>query len=359
MLGTLSTVAGPGRSRLAYATTGSGRYDLLLVPDGLLPVSSLAGFPPYAAFLERLANLGRLIVFDRRGLGESSWDWTMGHPGLADWADDARRVLDAARSPRAVVIGLAEGAMTAITFATAYPNRVAALVLVNATPGPSLSAVARRGVGPGYIGFLRSTLTGGWAKDLPGMDILAPSLGRDPTFSVWFHQAIRRIGDPTRFAPVFDAALRGEVRGGLRSLGAPTLVIHRRDDAWFAPDHGRLIARAIPRARYLELPGADHVPYLGETGPIFAAIRSFLDEMLVLEGGRRADDDPSPLTARQAEILELVGRGLSDKEVARATGLSVRTVQKHLEDTYRRLGVANRMSAVVQYRARRRPARRA
>jgi len=332
--------AGATGTGIAYDTRGSGRPDLLLIPDGFLPMASFERLPQYVRFLSDIAALGRLITFDRRGIGASVGVGDSDPWQLSDWADDAAETLDAVGSPDAVVVALAEGAITAVALAARHPARVAALVLLNATPGPTLGPLARRGEGLRYIDFLRSTLGNEWIADPPGQEILAPSLGRDPRFSVWLTEAFRLAGDPSRFLPAFDLALRSDVRSYIAQVRTPTLVIHRRDNRWFSADHGRVLARAIEDARYLELPGADHAPYTGETSQMLDAVRWFL-------AGLDVESARTSLTSRQAQMLELVRAGLTDREIAARTGLSPRTVQKHLQLAYRKLGVKNRTAAVT------------
>lgn len=328
---------------IAYETRGSGRPDLLLIPDGFLPMASFERLPQYVRFLADLAALGRLITFDRRGIGASANVGDSDPWRLSDWADDAAGTLDAAGSSTAVVVALAEGAITAVAFAARHPTRTAALVLLNATPGPTLGPLARRGEGLRYIEFLRSTLGHEWIADPPGQEILAPSLEGDRRFSVWLTEAFRQAGDPSRFLPAFDLALRSDVRSFVARVRAPTLVVHRRDNRWFSADHGRVLARAIANARYLELPGADHAPYVGETSQMLDAVRWFI-------AGLDFDTPHSTLTPRQAQMLEFVRAGLTDREIAARTGISRRTVQKHLQLAYRKLGVGNRTAAATSGR---------
>ncbi len=346
----VTVATGPTASGIAYQVGGGGYPDLLLVPDGLLPMVALRELAHYVRFLAQLGRLGRLVLFDRRGIGASIRAGRTGPWGLAEWADDAAEVLTAVGSARAVVVGLAEGAMTAVVLAARHPEAVAALVLVNATPGPGCGGLARRGEGPRYIEYLRSNLHRGWLADPPGLEVIAPSLGRDPAFSAWLTAAFRRAGDARKFLPTFDLALRSDVRGDLGMVRCPTLVVHRRGDAWFAADHGRVLAGAISQARYVELPGADHAPYVGATQDLFHTVRWFLAEIfpsLVPTNTGDLTGDDLRLTARQAQILGMVRAGLSDREVAARMGISHRTVQKHLELAYRRLGVRNRTAAAL------------
>jgi DNA-binding NarL/FixJ family response regulator len=140
------------------------------------------------------------------------------------------------------------------------------------------------------------------------------------------------------------------VHNYLSGVHVPTLVIHRHDDAWFSPDHGRAIANAIGGARYVELPGADHAPYVGATGELLSAVRWFVAEIFpstLTTPSSLADVGDPRLTPRQSQVVRMVRSGLTDKEVAEHMGLSPRTVQKHLELAYRRLGVTNRTAAAT------------
>ncbi len=345
-----ATTVGRTASGIAYQVAAGGYPDVLLVPDGLVPMAAFRQLPAYAQFLAQLGELGRLVLFDRRGIGASANAARLRPWGLADWAEDAKEVLAAAGSVRAVIVALAEGAMTAVALAARSPSCVAALVLLNATPGPALAPLSRRGQGPGYIAYLRSTLPQGWITDPPGIEVLAPSLGQEPVFSQWLTGAFRQAGDARRFLPAFDLALRSDVRPYLAQVQAPTLVVHRRADAWFSTDHGRALSAAIAGSRYVELPGADHAPYAGDTVDLFSAIRWFIAETfpskLALRPGDLNESDMR-LSPRQAQILQMVRAGLTDKEVAVRIGLSHRTVQKHLQFAYRRLGVRNRTAAAL------------
>ena len=82
---------------------------------------------PDRAVHRRLSRFGRLITFDKRGMGLS--DRTADLPTLEERMDDLRAVMDAADCERAAVVGLSEGGPMALLFAATYPERVSALVL--------------------------------------------------------------------------------------------------------------------------------------------------------------------------------------------------------------------------------------
>ncbi len=56
----------------------------------------------------------------------------------------------------------------------------------------------------------------------------------------------------------------------------PTLVMVRTEDVWLPAENSRYLATHIPGARLVELPGVDHDPWVGDIGPVLAAVREFL-----------------------------------------------------------------------------------
>lgn len=208
-----------------------------------------------------------------------------------------------------------------------------------------MTPLARSGVGPRYIDLLRWRPET-WVLETPGLEIIVPSLGRDEAFAAWISDAFLTVRGPDGLSPAFHLLFRSDARALLSSVRAPTLVVHRREDAWFTPDHGRLIARSIPTARYLELPGADHAPYIGNTDEVIDAISWFAQTLPAASPHEATSRDGNlQVTPRQAQILTLASEGLTDQQISTQLGLSARTVHKHLERAYRRLGVQNRTAA--------------
>src|SRR6266700_5041595 len=121
-----------GDLNIAYQVVGEGSLDLVFIPSLTHHVELVWENPPQAQFFRRLASLGRLLLFDKRGTGMS--DRFGAAPTLEARMDDIRAVMDAAGSDRAVVCGLGEGGPLCALFAATYPERTSALVLVNSTP---------------------------------------------------------------------------------------------------------------------------------------------------------------------------------------------------------------------------------
>jgi class 3 adenylate cyclase len=67
-----------------------------------------------------------------------------------------------------------------------------------------------------------------------------------------------------------------DVRQVLPSIRVPTLVIHREGDECLKVEEGRYVAERIPGARYVELPGEDHLPFVGDQDAILDEVEEFL-----------------------------------------------------------------------------------
>ena len=121
-----------GDVNIAYQVVGERPIDLVFIPSLTHHLELVWENRPQARFFERLASMGRLLLFDKRGTGMS--DRFVGAPTLEARMDDIRAVMDAARSERAVLVGLGEGGPLAALFAATYPERTIALVLVHTAP---------------------------------------------------------------------------------------------------------------------------------------------------------------------------------------------------------------------------------
>src|SRR5262245_37330973 len=116
-----------GDVNIAYQVVGEGSLDLVFIPSLTHHVELVWEAPPQAAFYTRLASLGRLLLFDKRGTGMSD---RVTEATLEVRMDDIRAVMDAAGSERAALVGLGDGGPLCALFAATYPERTTALVLI-------------------------------------------------------------------------------------------------------------------------------------------------------------------------------------------------------------------------------------
>lgn len=260
---------------IAYQVIGNGPIDLLFAPGYMSHLEQNQQLPSYARFLERMAAFSRLIVLDRRGTGLS--DRNLATLGSYDeMVDDIRAVLDAAGSQRTALFGGAEGGPICALFAATHPERTSALVLG--------ASYARRRWAPDYPwGFdeeahrkILASYETKWGTADFGLRALAPSSAADERFRSWYAEACRFAGTPASALAWFRITMEIDIRDVLPAIRVPTLVLHRRDDRVVPVEAGRYLAEHIPGARYVEIDGADHFPFEGDSAAMVGVVEEFL-----------------------------------------------------------------------------------
>jgi pimeloyl-ACP methyl ester carboxylesterase len=262
-----------GDAHIAYQTIGDAGLDLVLLPGAFSHVEHQWEEPSFARFLHRLASFSRLIVLDVRGTGLS--DRASELPTLEEQIDDVLAVLDAVGSERAAVFGLSQGGGLATLFAAAHPGRTSALVLFGAYARSVWADDFSWGRSPEEYDELMRLADEGWGRGI-FLPLVAPSMAEDASFKVWWAKQERLSGSPGTILAFFRAQRDADVRHVLAAIQAPTLVMQRRDDAYRRVEHGRYLAETIPDATYVELPGRDNLPYVGDQDAVLDEVEEFL-----------------------------------------------------------------------------------
>jgi pimeloyl-ACP methyl ester carboxylesterase len=271
-----------GDDHIAYQTVGDGPRDIVFMSAWFSHVDGRWEEPRFAAMLRRLATMGRLIVFDKRGSGASD-PLQVADPTWEDWADDIRAVMDAAGSERATIIGVGDSGPLACLFAATQPQRTASLVLVNTGAKLTRADDYPIGLTDGEVtAFLARTKetwgTGGVA------DVFSPSVADDERYKQWWARYQRMSASPGRSTAMAKLVFGVDVRHVLATIHVPTLVLHRRSFRFFPVELGRYLAANIPGAKLVELEGADGFVYLGDSDGLLNEIEEFVT------GARRAQD---------------------------------------------------------------------
>ena len=268
-----------GDVALAYQVLGDGPIDLVFMPGFLNNLEIAWESPLYARFLRRLASFSRLILMDRRGTGLSDRVSPEDLPPLEVMMDDLVVVLDAVGSRRTAVFGASDSGCVCALFAATYPERVAALVL---------HAVAAVGTATDDFSWQWNEMQ--WEEDHRlfsdewGTQALAeqklvkftPSLGGDVRHRDWYARLMRQSASPNAVGSIHRLWSRIDIRPILPSIGAPTLVMHRTDDANEDIRAGRDFADRIPGARFLELPGVDNWVWSEDQETVLVEIEQFV-----------------------------------------------------------------------------------
>jgi class 3 adenylate cyclase len=258
---------------IAYQVVGDGPRDLRYVPNWASPIDLIWEHPAYANFLRRLASFSRLVIFDKRGSGSSDHVSFDALATLEDWSDDILSVMDAVGSTRAAIVGAMTGVPIVTLFAATYPERVSALVLLN-----PVRAVAYEDSGLDTADLDRemTAFKHAWGTE-DVVKVLAPTMEDDRAFSKWLARFCRVGNPPTMATAVMRAQLLSDLRRVLPVVQAPTLIVTRSHPSGFGSwTQARLLADEIPGARFVEVPGHDLLPYVGETNELFEETESFL-----------------------------------------------------------------------------------
>ena len=241
-----------GDVHIAYRIFGDGPRDLVLIPGTLSHVEIFWEFPLNQYLLKRLTSFARVIVFDKRGQGLSD---RVADQTLEERIGDVRAVMDAAGSSRATIFGWSEGGPMSLMFSAACPERTAALVVcgsfasVKAEPW---SVSAER-----WARFL-AEVERRWGKGVL-VPFNAPSRQHDEPFVQWFGRLERASASPGAVVALLRANYDIDVRHVLPAIQAPTLILHRVGDRAVPVEAGRYLAQHIRGAKYVELPGDDHL----------------------------------------------------------------------------------------------------
>ncbi len=264
-----------GDLHIAYQTIGSGPLDILLVPGFVSHVERAWEDARCRRFLNALSGIGRLILFDRRGVGLS--DRVGAIPSVEATAEDILSVMNAAGSKRALLIGASEGGPGCIQFAAFNPNRLMGLILYG-----SLAKGCRE---KGYPFAMSRRQYDTWLERLirewggpAEIAFFAPSFAGDRQAENWWASLLRSASSPGAIKGVLEALRDIDIRGILADIATPTLVIHRRGDRAVRSEAGRYLAQAIPGARFVELEGDDHWFWAGDQEQLLSEIRDFANE---------------------------------------------------------------------------------
>jgi pimeloyl-ACP methyl ester carboxylesterase/DNA-binding CsgD family transcriptional regulator len=282
-----------GDVRIAYQVVGHGPIDLVFVPGFVSNLDIHWEDPGYAHLLRRLSAFTRLILIDKRGTGLSDRVDIRHLPSLETRMDDVRAVLDAVGSRRAALLGASEGGPMSILFAATYPKRTRALLLYGAyahfhswvlSPAKLQAFIERAdnawGTGQALAGF-------------------APGMLGNPRFCEWWARFERFGASPAAAVALARMNAEIDVRPVLPAVRVPTLVLHRRDDVRVNFGGGQHLARHIAGAKFVEMPGSDHVIWVGDIDRVVDEIEEFLT------GARpRIDHDRVLATVVAADIVE-------------------------------------------------------
>ncbi len=325
----------PDGARIAWSRHGQGP-PLLVNTCWLSHLQHDWQSPVWRHFLDDLGRIATVIRYDERGFGLSDWD-------VSDFSFEARladlaAVAEAAGLERFALLGMAQGGPVAIAYAHERPDRVSQLILHG-----TYAAWTRSTEGPELEDAFTQMIRVGWARPDPVFRRVFTNLmlpGASEEQMRWVDELQRT----STAAEVLIAARAGRTKTDVTHLlgevDVPTLVLHARGDRMVHFGEGRRIASGIPGARFVPLDTNNHIVLADEPawgvfmGEITAALST-------VDNGPPA---PLPLSDRELDVLRLAAEGLDNPAIAERLALSVRTVERHLTNTYAKLGVSGKVA---------------
>jgi pimeloyl-ACP methyl ester carboxylesterase len=264
---------------LAYQVFGHGRHDIVWLPGNATQLDLAWDYRPSAAFMLGLAELGRVILVDRRGVGLSDRVPPDDLPPVEVTVSDLITVLDTVGSRDTAAFGCDEGAHAGVLLAATHPERVRALVLF--APRPSMVATPEHPWGGSreeWEEWLEWASVNWGSRESIVHDLheLAPSLLLDEEAIRWGARVQRSAASPSAAVALFRISMQLNVADVLPTVRTPTLIVHRRDDVLVPIEAGRAVADLMPDATFVELPGQEHFASFGPTTELLDAIGSFL-----------------------------------------------------------------------------------
>ncbi|GGL92166.1 alpha/beta fold hydrolase [Nakamurella endophytica] len=328
----------PDGVRIAWAVHGSGP-PLLISTCWLSHLQFDWESPVWRHFLVDLGRFATVVRFDERGHGLSDWDVT--DHSLEARLGDLRAVADAAGFDRFALMAMAQGGPVAIAYAAAHPDRVTRLLFYGSYSDPLRESTPEDlELEAAFSQLIRA----GWGReDSTFRRVFTSQMipGATEQQKTWLDDLMRRSVSATTALLAREQRLRTSATDLLPSLSVPTLVLHARGDRMNGFGDGLHLAGAIAGARLVPLESDNHILLADEPAwPVFVdEVRRFL-----LADGAAGGTVPGAdaLSEREREILALAARGRDNADIARALTLSVRTVERHLQNAYLKLDVHGR-----------------
>jgi len=266
-----SYATAPDGVSISYQVNGDGPPDLVFSPTSGFLIDLYWDEPGFVRFARRLGKFSRAVWWEGRGNGASGGN--ISDRVVEEIVDgDLTAVLDAARCERVVLVG---DGPDIIRYAVTHPERVSALVLINTYAYYMREPGYPWGFPPEVVARFTAAATHVWGTGA-ALEVIAPSKVGDEAFRAWASRNERLGHGVDHIAGSLHSEFLRDTRALLPILTVPTLVVHRAGDRFIQVGAGRYLAEHIPGAIYVELPGDDHLFFVGDTNGLLDEVEEFL-----------------------------------------------------------------------------------
>ena len=265
-------------TQIAWASVGEGP-PVFKAPNYLNHIEYEWTIPLWGPFLAEFAHKNQLIRFGQRGNGLSDWEFERLSPDTM--IEDMEAVVEASGVDRFALFGISQGTAFAVRYALKHPDKVSSLILFN---GYTRGRMARASTEDEAIhNASQMMIKEGWGSTNPVFrKFFSSTFLTDATQEQKdCFDELQRISctgeNVARIAEMNSQMDNSEFAG---QIDVPTLVLHITGDRQVPVSEGRLTARLIPGAQFVELPGSNHVALVGQPcfDMFFEAARAFLAE---------------------------------------------------------------------------------
>lgn len=331
-------------TRIATATMGRGPT-VVRAAHWLTHVSRDPESPIWRHWISELSSKNRLVRYDLRGCGLSERD--VSNISFEAWLADLEAVTEGIDEPFTLV-GMSQGAALSIAYALRHPEKVERLVLI----GGYVQGIRARASNARHI-IEAETLTNlirlGWGSDLNAFNEVFTNLfipGGTVEQCTWWQNLERETTSPETAALTFEVLQQIDVLDLAPKVDVPTLVLHARDDARVPFEEGQRLAACIPNAQFVPLESANHV--LLEDELAWESFKSSFRAFLPLGPVSQPAAESTELTPAERAVLELVAKGLSNKDIAANQNKSEKTVRNQVSILFEKFGIHSRAELIVR-----------
>jgi pimeloyl-ACP methyl ester carboxylesterase/DNA-binding CsgD family transcriptional regulator len=334
----------PDGARIAYAVHGDGP-PLLISTCWLSHLQFDWESPVWRHFLVDLGKFATVIRFDERGHGLSDWDVT--DHSLEARIGDLEAVADAAGFDRFALMAMAQGGPVAISYAARHPERLSRLLFYGSYSGATRGLASDQSEMEDTFGQLIKV---GWARPDSTFRRVFTSLmipGASEEQMRWLDDLQRVAVSASTAYSSRQQRFTADADALLPALDLPTLILHSVGDRMNSFEYGRHLAASIENALLVALESDNHIVLEHESAwPVFVdEVRRFMEpDGQPSSSGERLDD---LLSLRELEVLRLVAAGRDNIEIAEELNLSTRTVERHLQNVYGKLGLQGRSARIA------------
>lgn len=278
----ITKYAKSGHINIAYQVVGNGEIDFIYVPGWISNIDLLWTDPRISAFLLKITQFSRLILFDKRGTGLS--DRVDALCSLEERMNDIMSVLNSTGSKKAVLFGHSEGGTASSLFAATYPDRTLALITFGVFAKRKFSVDYPWAPKPAERERFYQTIRNEWGNGQKmGLEWLMPSLIHDKKYFDWFASYLRSGASPSAALALAKMNTEADITAILKRIAIPVLILHRKGDKDVKLEEAIYLADRIPYAKFVELHGQDHLFWVGDTDSVISEIKKFVSSIQPLK----------------------------------------------------------------------------